>query len=77
MSSRRLEDRIHELCEKAVASANDEEMLATIEELRRALHSHTERIRVVARGRLTAGLPVLERRSRKTQQSAGKEETPG
>ena len=45
MASRRLEDRIRELCTKAVAMPHSPEFFAVIEELRRAMQEHTHRLR--------------------------------
>jgi hypothetical protein len=45
--SRRLEDRIRELCEK-VLKARESEFGPTLSTLQAALHEHTERIRRVA-----------------------------
>jgi NAD(P)H-hydrate repair Nnr-like enzyme with NAD(P)H-hydrate dehydratase domain len=59
---RRLEDRIGELCTKAVATTHDSEFSSILEELREALRSHTERVRKLAEAKLSAGLPVEERR---------------
>jgi hypothetical protein len=47
MPSRRLEDRIRELCAKAVA-APESDLEPVIGELKVALHEHTERLRKLA-----------------------------
>ena len=62
--SQRLEDKIRDLCQKAISTENDERMLRTFEELRQALHNHAVRLREVARSRLAAGLPITERRQK-------------
>jgi hypothetical protein len=41
----RLEDRIRDLCAKAVASSDSLELTSVVEELRAALHEHAERLR--------------------------------
>jgi hypothetical protein len=40
-----LEDRIRILCEKVLANPNSPEMLSILNELRAALHEHTDRLR--------------------------------
>jgi hypothetical protein len=52
MPSRRLEDRIRELCAKA-ATASDAETVEVLQELRRALHEHARHLRAMAAERLT------------------------
>lgn len=52
--SKRLEDRIYTLVEKAIAAQNPEELESVITELRAALKEHTERIRKLAASKLTA-----------------------
>jgi hypothetical protein len=47
MPSRRLEDRIRQLCAKAVAAA-ESDLEPVITELKVALHEHTERLRKLA-----------------------------
>ena len=47
MPSRRLEDRIRQLCAKAVA-APESDLEPVITELKLALHEHTERLRKLA-----------------------------
>jgi len=42
---RRLEDRIRDLCAKAVASQDSPELPEVFEQLRAALHEHSERLR--------------------------------
>ena len=44
---RRLEDRVRELCSKALA-ARDHELTAILAELQAALHEHSERLRQIA-----------------------------
>jgi uncharacterized coiled-coil protein SlyX len=44
----RLEDRIRELCAKAVALPESEELNEVLAELKSALSEHTERIRKMA-----------------------------
>ena len=51
MPSRRLEDRIRELCAKAVA-AKDGDLDPTLAELREALHEHNVRLRKLAAAKL-------------------------
>ena len=50
--SRRLEDRIRDLCVKAVDSETDEFKLV-LEQLKAALHEHTQRLRKLAAIKLT------------------------
>lgn len=61
MPSRRLEDRIRELC-AAVVSADDQEMPRIISRLNAALHEHNERLRKWAAARLP-GPTVFQRRN--------------
>jgi hypothetical protein len=58
--SKRLEDRIYILVEKAIAAQNTEELEAIIADLRAALKEHTERLRKLAASKL------VERDRRKT-----------
>ena len=62
--ARRLEDRIRELCRKAL-TANKSELREVLSDLRLALHEHTERLRKVAIMKLTSTRkqPPDERRS--------------
>jgi hypothetical protein len=46
--SRRLEDRIRELCARAVSSEDSEELLEILPELQAALHQAVERVRTKA-----------------------------
>ena len=66
MPSRRLEDRIRELCAKA-ATASDDETIDVLQELRRALHEHARHLRAMAAEKLTGGTQGAneERRSKK------------
>jgi hypothetical protein len=43
-----LDDRIKELCSKAVATPPSPELEKTLEELKKALREHTERLRKTA-----------------------------
>lgn len=52
MHSRRLEDRIRELCCKAT-TADDAELGLILQELKDSLHEHTERLRKLAAEKLT------------------------
>ena len=63
MASRRLEDRIREKCAQAVASTDSAELSLVFEELRTLLREHAERLRVVAGAKLSAGVPVVKRRT--------------
>src|SRR5438270_11948045 len=54
MPSRRLEDRIRDLCAKA-ATASDAETVRVLQELRQALHEHARHLRAMAADKLTAG----------------------
>jgi hypothetical protein len=57
--SRRLEDRIRQLCADAVAApASDLEPVIT--ELKAALHEHTERLRKLAASKLALNIPLEE-----------------
>jgi len=60
--SRRLEDRIGELCSKAISRNEDPEFRQIIEELREALREHSKRLKALAHAKFAAGLPVQERR---------------
>lgn len=51
---RRLEDRIRELCAKALM-ASGPELASVLEDLKSALHEHTERLRQVAVLKLVTG----------------------
>ena len=66
MPSRRLEDRIRDLCAKA-ATASDDETLEVLQELRRALHEHARQLRAMAAEKLTGGTQGSgdDRRSKK------------
>jgi hypothetical protein len=61
---RRLEDRIRRLCYEAVDTYDTREFMPVVEELREALREHAKRLRQVATERLSAGLPIRERRCR-------------
>jgi hypothetical protein len=52
MPSRRLEDRIRELCAKVIV-AREEEVGPAIAELKSALHEHNARLRKLAAAKLT------------------------
>jgi hypothetical protein len=54
--SLRLEDRIRELCGKAVAAA-PEEFTPILEELKDALHEHTAHLRKIAAEKLVLSKP--------------------
>ena len=58
MEMRRLEDRIRELCTRAIDTAEHAQFSEVIEELREALHEHTKRPRKLAASKI----PNLERR---------------
>jgi hypothetical protein len=45
---RRLEDRVMQLCAKALATEEHTELYATLEELKAAIHEHCERVRKLA-----------------------------
>lgn len=60
--SRRLEDRVRDLCSKAICRNDDAELRQIIEELREALREHSKRLKVLAYAKFAAGLPVQERR---------------
>jgi hypothetical protein len=62
--SRRLEDRIRELCTKVVASKDSDELHTILPELRGAIHEATERIRLQAATILTKR-PVVPKERRK------------
>jgi len=61
----RLEDRIRELCAKAVDSRDSAESIKALRELRLALHEHTECLRA----RLLFPMPP-ERRRKSSHKSA-------
>ncbi len=48
MPSRRLDDRIRELCAKAIVVSNTDEFHSILVQLRAALREHTERLRKLA-----------------------------
>jgi hypothetical protein len=52
MPSRRLEDRIRELCAKVIV-AHEEDVGPAIAELKCALHEHNDRLRKLAATKLT------------------------
>jgi len=54
--SRRLEDRVHDLCSKAISSNNDAEFHQDIEEPRQALGEHSKRLKVLARRKIRGGI---------------------
>jgi hypothetical protein len=62
--SRRLEDRIRELCTKVVASKDAEELEPILSELKGAIHQAVERVRARAIAVLgtRGGLPVERRK---------------
>jgi hypothetical protein len=63
MTSRRLEDRIRELCGKAL-TANDHELSLVIPELQAALHEAIERLRIKAVSILDGGATMAQQRRR-------------
>jgi hypothetical protein len=56
VSGRRLEDRIRELCAKAIAAPGGDELEPALSELKAALHEHTERLRQLAAKKLVPRL---------------------
>lgn len=61
--SRRLEDRIRELCAQVLASENADDLKLVLPELRKAIHEATERLRARAAAALKGdGKPDKERR---------------
>ena len=52
MPSRRLEDRIRELCSKCVDAKDPAELEPLIEKLKAALHEHANRLRDLAARKL-------------------------
>ena len=59
--TRRLEDRIRQLCADAVAaSASASDLEPVITELKVALHEHTERLRKLAASKLALNIPLEE-----------------
>jgi len=50
--SRRLEDRIRELCTKAVAAPGSADFNEVMQQLRAALHEHANRLRQLAARKL-------------------------
>lgn len=63
MKPRRLNDRIRELCARAV-SVSDTEVEAVLEDLRVALAEHTRRLRKIAAQKLVGDGEPQEKRSR-------------
>jgi hypothetical protein len=59
LESRRLEDRIRELCTKAVGTPEPAEFSQVIQQLREALHEHANRLRQLA----AVKLPSRKRRN--------------
>ena len=57
--ARRLDDQIHELSAKAIATPDLAELAKLLQELRAALHLHTQRVRERAQERRLA---FIERR---------------
>jgi len=55
--SRRLEDRIRELCSKALV-ADDAELGPIVRELRESLHEHADRLRKLAAQKLMLKKPA-------------------
>jgi hypothetical protein len=76
----RLEDRIRSLCSKALVTEDDKELSLLLDELRKALHQHIERLR----GRLLVYPFVRERRKQNgipppdlpTHQNASRDQSP-
>lgn len=62
MESRRLEDRIRQLCASAIEVTDESELSVIFEELRQALKEHGEKIRKMASAKLAAGLPMTDKR---------------
>ena len=46
--NRRLEDRVRELCSRAVLARSEDELHTILQDLRAALHEHRNRLRKVA-----------------------------
>lgn len=66
MPSRRLEDRIQNLCRKAVA-ARPEELEGIFSELKIALHDHTQRLRGLAVTTIHRGHELPQQRRRASE----------
>ena len=45
---RRLQDRVHELCSRALLARSQDELHTILQDLRAALHEHRNRLRKVA-----------------------------
>jgi hypothetical protein len=60
--TRRLDDRIRELCARVAASRNSDELHLILPELRGAIHEATERLRIRAIAILTGRVNVPEER---------------
>jgi hypothetical protein len=60
---RRLEDRISELCDKAVRTHDLAELQIVVWELRQALSQQISRLQQIATAKLAAGLDYRDRRS--------------
>ena len=52
MPYRRLDDKIRALADRAVAAGESDEIKNTVEELRSALHDHSQRLRKLAAEKL-------------------------
>jgi hypothetical protein len=62
MPPRRLNDRIRDLCAKAI-TAEDNDLDAILSTLQLELHEHTSRIRKLAARKLTTGLIAGQQKS--------------
>jgi hypothetical protein len=67
----RMEDRIRKLCAQLLTKKNDEDLMATLVELRDALHEHIERLR-----QRFAEYPVLVERRVRNQTLAAITQSP-
>ncbi len=52
--TRRLEDRIRNLCGRVIAAHDSDQLRAILSELESALHEHTERLRKTAGAKLVS-----------------------
>jgi hypothetical protein len=62
MPSRRLEERIRDLCGQAISEKDDRKLMSILEELREALRQHATRMRDMTRENLITASPPSDRR---------------
>ncbi len=75
LRSRRLEDRIRELCAEAVAAKSSHKARPIVAELRSAIHQYTQRLRSRAAA-ILAGCPEFSLERRKASGDRRQRSTP-